>query len=214
MKTVILDFDGTLADSFGLCLEIAHELTGKHILTDRDRIEELKSSSLIDVARELEIPKYEWPRLVIRGRKIMFGRLNELKAFSGMDKVLAELKNDGFKLYIMSNNSQDNIAKFLKQHSLSSYITNTYGDIGLLGKTRELKKILKQNKLRASDVVYIGDEVRDIEAAKKADVRVISVSWGFNSAKRLAEDNPDALVYRRSDLVKAIKSLEKVSSQH
>lgn len=207
MKTVIFDFDGTLADSFTMCLEIAYELTDNKSLTDQDKVEELKKGSLADVAKELGVAKHRWPLLIVRGRKIMSGKLDELNAFSGIEKALTDLKKDGFKLYIMSTNSEDNISSFLKRHNLNGYIEEIYGGVGLLGKAGKLKRIIKQNKLRAKDVIYVGDEVRDIEAAKKAGIGVVAVGWGFNDVNRLAEDNPDALVYKRTDLAGAIKSI-------
>jgi len=53
---------------------------------------------------------------------------------------------------------------------------------------------LKEQDLNKSEVVYVGDEARDIEACQKADIAVITVSWGFHRKEVLREKNPTYLV--------------------
>ena len=59
--------------------------------------------------------------------------------------------------------------------------------------------------MHPEEMVYIGDEIRDIKASKKAKVPVASVSWGFNSAESLAEAEPDHLLHHPEELHKLVK---------
>jgi len=43
-------------------------------------------------------------------------------------------------------------------------------------------------------MLYVGDEIRDIRAARKVGIAVAAVTWGFNSQEALAAENPDFLV--------------------
>ena len=45
---------------------------------------------------------------------------------------------------------------------------------------------LKLMRLGRDEVVYIGDEARDIDAAQKVGIPIISVTWGFNSSDVLS----------------------------
>lgn len=50
----------------------------------------------------------------------------------------------------------------------------------------------------------MGDEIRDIEAAKKAGVGAVAVGWGYNILKILKEQNPDYLVRSPKELAKVL----------
>ena len=56
-----------------------------------------------------------------------------------------------------------------------------------------LKKTLKKYKIDKSKVFYIGDETRDIEAAKRNNIQSIAVTWGYNSEKVLLKHLPTYL---------------------
>ncbi|NES07303.1 MAG: HAD hydrolase-like protein, partial [Okeania sp. SIO2F4] len=74
----------------------------------------------------------------------------------------------------------------------------------LFGKHRAIKKYLKSENIQPEEMVYVGDETRDINAAKKAKVKAIAVTWGFNSREALSEYQPDALVEQPQELIEVI----------
>lgn len=213
MKTIIFDFDGTIADTFKMMLEIAHNLTGHKSLIDSKEVNELKHDSMVEVAERLEVPKYMWPFLVFRGRRQMSKRLGEIKPFEGMDEVLRTLHEDGYRLFVMSSNSAKNISSFLDSHGLLGDFSKIYGGVGLLGKSGMLTKIMKQNNLRPSDIIYVGDEVRDVEAATSVGVATVAVGWGFNDSLRLQNEKPIAVVNSRPELLKTLLDWEKAKTQ-
>lgn len=55
------------------------------------------------------------------------------------------------------------------------------------------------------EVIYVGDETRDVEAAKKVGVKVIAVTWGINSEKILRKQNPDYLIVKPKELIEVLK---------
>ncbi|PSB03825.1 HAD family hydrolase, partial [Merismopedia glauca] len=62
-------------------------------------------------------------------------------------------------------------------------------------------------------VIYVGDETRDIEAARKSKIKAIAVCWGFNFREILAKYKPDFLIDRPSQLLEVVQHLEEVRSQ-
>ena len=76
-----------------------------------------------------------------------------------------------------------------------------HSEANYFGKTRLLKKIINQYKLDKSRVFYIGDETRDIEAAKQSGLHSIAVTWGFNSEKILSQHEPDFIARKPEDLL-------------
>lgn len=193
MSTIIFDFDGTIADSFAVVVAIFHELTHRTKLVTPEEIVQLRRMRLTDVAKAEKIPKWQVPFLLFRGRRMMAKRLGEVNIFGGMEETIKQLREDGHELFIMSSNSTSNVRKFLRQQRLNEYFSKVYGGVGLLGKARALRRILKSNNLKPEECIYVGDEPRDIQASKEVGIKCIAVSWGFNAAELLKEHKPHAI---------------------
>ncbi|MGL4623235.1 MAG: HAD hydrolase-like protein, partial [Chroococcidiopsis sp.] len=122
-------------------------------------------------------------------------------------ETLLELRKRVDKVGILSSNSKDNIFAFLELNDMDYLFDFIYTEAALFSKSRVIKKILKQEKIAPSESVYVGDETRDIEAAKRSKVTAIAVSWGFNSAAALEQYQPDFLIHQPAELITAIDKL-------
>lgn len=200
MNTLIFDFDGTIGDSFELVLEIAYELTGLSPLSTEE-IGRLRQLPVMKAVRELGIPLRHAPRLVLHGRQMMQERMHEVHPFVGVSQALQRLHEAGHHLLIVSSNSEQNVRAFLRANALEPYFDGVYGGVGLLNKASALKKVMRQNKVNAEHCYYIGDEVRDVVAAKKVHVRAVSVAWGYQAASALRAHEPFALIATPVELV-------------
>ena len=207
VAAIIFDFDGTIADSFEAVIKVFYELNGNHQPLPANEIERLRGMSLVKAAEELHIHPWKMPFLVMRGRRRMGKRVAEVDVHSGMPGVIRKLYAEGQQLFIMSSNSEKNIRLFLKQHNMSKDFVKIYGSVGLLGKARVLKKIRRQNKLAGDDCWYIGDEVRDVEGAKAAGIKVIAVTWGFNNEELLRQYQPTAVAETPAELLRILENI-------
>jgi phosphoglycolate phosphatase len=201
MSYLIFDFDGTIANSFEVAEQIFYELTGQEPVTDKHFIAHLRRQPLLKAAKEMHISPAQLPRLLIKGRAIMRTRMNQVKAFPGIAPVLRDLHDSGNKLFIISSNSEPNVKVFLEEHDLLDCFDKVYGGVGLFSKARVLKKVMKRNKMKSDESFYVGDEVRDINAAKHAGVRIVSVAWGYNDIEALKNEKPFATAMRPTDLL-------------
>ena len=206
MRAVIFDFDGTLADSFEAVMAIAYKLTRHEQLADINHVTSMRDNNmgLRQAIKILEIPRWQWPWLLKRGRQIMSQEVERIPLFPDIKKTLNELHKKDFELFIISSNSRANVDKFLKDKEIIQYFKKVYGGVGLFDKSRVIKRVLRENKLPASNAIYVGDEVRDIEAAKKTSIPIIAVTWGYNSEKLLDKHSPTIIARSPSQLGKAI----------
>jgi phosphoglycolate phosphatase len=111
--------------------------------------------------------------------------------FPGVSGVLERLARAGTRMAVLSSNAEGNIRACLKANGVEGRFEAVVGYRRLFGKGRGIRRFLREWRLVGPEVVYVGDEVRDIQAARKAGVAVASVTWGFNSRGLLAQHAPD-----------------------
>lgn len=203
---IIFDFDGTIADTFKLSIGIFEKMTKRDKTFTDEEIERLRSLTGLHVLQELHIKPWIVPFMLIRGRTMMRRSLPSIEVFDGVKLLIADLHNAGTPLFITSSNSTSNIMEFLRERGMDQYFIRVYGNVGLFGKARVLRKVMTGNRLDPARTTYVGDETRDIDAAKRVGIRIVSVGWGFNSATLLKTHDPDALANTTAELASLLHS--------
>ena len=206
MKVIIFDFDGTIADSFEAVLKISNQLAAEfgYPKAQPEDISRLKNLSSREVVRQSKVSPFKLPFLLRRLRYELNQEIHRLKPIPGMKSALLRLKQQGNQLGIVTSNSCENVAAFLEAQELSDVFDFVGSGLALFGKGRVIQRILKQHQLNPADVIYVGDETRDIEAARKIGIQVIAVSWGFNSSQALAAEKPDFLIHQPEELLEVV----------
>lgn len=201
-KVLLFDFDGTLVDSLILLKQIANSFSSKYgykIIKDED-LEFLRGKGPREVLKFLEVPLLKIPFIAIDFKKAFQRSLTNVSLVEGIRETLEELDRKGFVLGVLTSNGKENVETYFKMQGID-FIDFVYADVHLFGKSRSIAKALKQNGLRKQDVIYIGDEIRDIEATKKIDIRIVAVSWGFNTEEVLRKALPDYIVRKPSEIL-------------
>ncbi len=205
-KVLIFDFDGTIADSRMTLVKIANELAeefGYEPVTQRDIIR-LSNLSSKDVIVQLPIPAYKIPFLLRRVKKELNQHIIDLKPFEGIQDALASLKQKNYYLGIITSNSAENVLQFLKKNELNQYFDFVDSANTLFGKHKTINNAIRKHKLLKEKIIYVGDETRDIQAAKKSKIKVAAVTWGFNSVHVLTKYNPDFILDQPQQLLEII----------
>jgi phosphoglycolate phosphatase len=203
---IIFDFDGTIADTFVVAIELFYAITKRtDRLADAD-ISRLRGMTILRVAHELQVPIWKIPYLLFRARKLMERYMAEVTLIDGMADAIRTLKTQGHELYIVSSNSRSNIDFCLERYGLINCFSDIYGGIGLFSKAKTLKQLMRHKQMASAQTWYVGDEARDIEAARRVAIRCVAVSWGFNNVHVLAGQHPDQLVFTAEELVKVLNT--------
>lgn len=200
---VIFDFDGTICPSYHLFIDELNRLSLSHEhkkIKDEER-ELLRDLAAKEVIAFLSISSLTLPFLIKKLRRNVQTRILELMPVQGMPAILRELKNQGISIGILTSNSDENVRSWLKVHNLN-FFDFIYTGNNLFGKDKHLRYIKRKISHRSPlNIFYIGDEVRDIEAARQAHVKSIAVTWGYNSQKSLLSANPDYLCNEAQEIV-------------
>ncbi|RLC54725.1 MAG: hypothetical protein DRH89_09115 [Candidatus Cloacimonadota bacterium] len=204
-KLIIFDFDGTLADSFPWFVKTMDVVAEKFKLNrfEKDELAEIRKLDAAGFIKHLKIPLYKIPKISTFMRNMMSEQIEEIKLFDGIASMFHELKAKGYKIAIVSTNSKDNIHKVLGE-SLFSLNDHFVAGVSLFGKESKLKKVLRMSGINKKDAIYIGDELRDIQASKKIGISCGSVAWGVNDADALAALSPDEMFYEVEQILQRI----------
>jgi len=154
----------------------------------------------------LKIPRLKVPRILTEGKKRLSSRVEMIQPIKGVDSLIRNVRSRHEILGILTSNSQENVKKFLKIQSLDCFdFISTVPKLS--GKAKNLKAIMRTHSLESNDLIFIGDEIRDIKASKKAKVPVVGVTWGFNSEQSLKAAEPDYIVPSPRELDSLLEKL-------
>ena len=186
-RIVLFDFDGTLADTFesgaALINEFADRFGYKRIDFAANR--DLSARQLVKLSG---VKLWHIPRLVRFFRKESAKRAENIKPFAGIVSIVQKLA-EKCSLGILTTNSATTVERFLDSNGLRECFSFVKTEVPLFGKKRALRRAARKLRKNFTGITYVGDEIRDIEACRKAGIKIISVSWGFNSHSALAQHN-------------------------
>lgn len=197
MKIFCFDFDGTIADTLPIIVKKANYLlkkSGEEEISDK-LLRRLREEGMEDVLLDAKIPLYKLVFLYFKIKKEINREISRTVINQEVKDVLKSLKREGNMVGILTSNSKKNVEDFLEKNDLNFF--DFIKTSGILGKEREIKKL----KRKGGIFIYIGDEVRDIRAGRKAKVKTVAVLWGLSSKKALLRERPDFLIEEPRDLL-------------
>jgi len=206
-KTVIFDFDGTIADSFGLVPEGLKLFAPKFGITiPKDlNIDDLKELSMRDMMKKYRISIFKilhyWPEIT----SYMHDRMKAVKPFAGIKLALEKISRSEFRMFVITSNSQKNVQEFLKMNHIEVF-EGIYSKRNLFGKAAAIDALIRKKKFDKKLTFYVGDETRDIEAAGKCGIKIIAVTWGYNNEELLIKSNPDFIAKQPEDIVNILEN--------
>jgi len=205
---LLFDFDGTIANSIDLLYQIMNQLApdyGIEHISEEDFMV-IRNMSAASVIRLAGIPLYKIPFIIGRVLKVYKKRVHELEPYPGIFAMLRSLRENRIGMALLSSNSRNNVVQFLDRHKLH-YFDWIEGTSGVLDKQDRIRRQIRKHKLDPASLIYIGDESRDVEAAKACGIKVISVTWGFHPQRLLERYNPDFLADRPEQILEILEDM-------
>lgn len=191
---VILDFDGTLADSVTWFADVFDEVAHRYRLrqTSRADLEALRGQSVAAILQALGVARWKVPFIARHMRRLVARDIAKIALFPGARQLVHDLADAGVTLAIVSSNAQTNVAALLGPEA-SARIAHFACGASLNGKSAKFRAVLEAACVPAVRALAIGDEVRDIDAARAVGLAAGAVSWGYATRAALQAHGPSVI---------------------
>jgi phosphoglycolate phosphatase len=197
---VIFDLDGTLADSFPWFKRNVNAVAERYRFRQvaEEDIEALRHASTREILDHLEVPRWKLPLIARHVRKLKAAQAASIPLFEGVVPMLDTLAVNRVRLALVSSDSEANARQ--KLGPSAALFAEFDCSASVFGKAKKFRRVLKRARVAAADAIAIGDETRDIEAARAAGIACGAVTWGYAAAKALVDRRPD-LVFERMEQI-------------
>jgi phosphoglycolate phosphatase len=204
-RLVIFDFDGVLADSAGWMLGELNPLArrfGFREVSDAE-VEMLRGKDNREIVRYLRVPAWKLPLIAAHMRRRVAEAAHDIALFDGAPRLLRGLAGSGLRLSIVSSNAEANIRRILGDE-LAGLIAHYDCGAGLFGKAAKFRRLVRRTGVPPAEVLCVGDEVRDIEAAAEAGLDSAAAAWGYATPELLAARKPAHLFATPDEMLAAL----------
>lgn len=204
-RLAIFDFDGTLADTFAWFARVLDQVAGEFGFrcVDAAEREALRACDSREILRRLGVPAWKLPRIAHRVRALKALEAHRLPLFPGVPDMLRHLADRGVSLAIASSDAEANVRLTLGPAN-AALIDRFACGASLFGKPAKLRLLLERSGVRPQAAIFVGDEVRDAEAARAAGIAFGAVTWGYATAGALAAQAPEHLFASVDELARAL----------
>lgn len=178
-RNLIFDFDGTLVDSF--------------LLENKSMVYAINRAGNLSIDEKNIISFYGPTEKGIIKKLVTEDKFNQAwedflyfyskeainyKPSDDMIKLLNDLKDDGFPLYLITGRGKETLDISLKSSGIADLFIDEYtgSDFGI-NKDVSVLKLIKDHDVNKEDLIYIGDTVEDIKTMSKIDINIVSVGY-------------------------------------
>jgi phosphoglycolate phosphatase-like HAD superfamily hydrolase len=179
VRAVVLDFDGTIADSMDHLTEVAADLlveSGE--LTQSDAVARYRATAGADFQTQLAeiIPGHAATESSARrfeaAKRTWMPRC---EMFTDVLPALGELSSAGVPVFVCSSTKLPLVYDFCRRNGLLRHLASVDGWRPGHDKTKQLARAVRLSGLSGDEVLFVGDARRDAEVAAGNGIRFIGL---------------------------------------
>jgi phosphoglycolate phosphatase len=202
---VIFDLDGTLADSIPWFQRHVNDVADKfgfRRVKDED-ISPLRRAGVREIFEHLQVPRWKLPAIIRHMRRLKTAHLAAIPLFPGVEPMLRALAGAGVRLALVSSDHEANARSQLGPANVALFSAFDCG-ASLYGKAAKFRRVVRRLGANPGSTIAIGDEIRDIEAARAAGITCAAVTWGYSAPEALRAHKPDVMFERMEDIASSL----------
>jgi phosphoglycolate phosphatase len=209
METIILDFDGTIADTRSSIIQTIQKVAAVFGLHDVDEseIKDLIGLPLKDtIIRVLHLSDEKDLQNAIKLYRTIFNEfcLDAVALYPNVKNTLETLFSNGVTITVASSRGKDSLLILLKKLGIIEYVTLILGEEDVENKKPApdvVLRILKETKTLPENALVVGDTIYDIEMGQRAECLTCGVTYGNHSEIHLKKQGADFII---NDFIKLI----------
>lgn len=216
MKACIFDLDGTLVNTLE-SLMYSVDLTLQEMelqpITKEQTRNFVGNGAKVLLEKALEASGGN-PKKQLEEASLIYERVFDtycnyhVKAYPGIKEVLLKLKQEGYKLGVLSNKPDKQAIKVVNSIFDKDLFDVVYGQKGQVKRKPNpegLYKALEVLNVDKKNSIYIGDSEVDVATGLNAGIKTVAVAWGFRTEKELIEAGAKTIVHLPGELYQEIK---------
>jgi len=205
---VIFDLDGTLADSLPWFRRNVNDVADRfrfNRIEDED-VESLRHAGSREILKRLKVPLWKLPAIARHMRRMKAEHVADIPLFPGTEAMLRGLRDGGLTLALVSSDNEVNARRQLGE--AAGLFAHFDCGASLFGKAAKFRRVVKRAGVHASQAIAIGDEIRDIEAARAAGIACGAVMWGYAAPEALRARGPELVFDRMEDVPASLSNTQ------
>lgn len=211
-RTLILDFDGTLADTKKSIIDAMKFVANGFNVKGFD---EKTIESLIGLPLKTTFENaFLFDKSQIAEATLMYRKhynqniIDSISLFENVKETLLELYHQGINLTIASSKGKEALIKVLKKEDIYYMFSFVGGEEDVKNKKPSpdiVNHIIYKYKYKPEECLVVGDTIFDIEMGQRGNVDTCGVTYGNNTREKLEEKEPDYIIDSFNELKDIIK---------
>jgi phosphoglycolate phosphatase len=161
-------------------------------------VDMLRHASTREILDYLKVRRWMMPLIARHMRKLKSADAASIPLFEGVGAMLGILATNGIRLALVSSDTEDNARA--KLGDLAALFSDFDCSASIFGKAQKFRRVIRRAGVDPREVIAIGDETRDIEAARLAGIACGAVTWGYAAPKALIDRGPDLVFGRMEEI--------------
>ena len=208
VKYILFDFDGTIVDSMPFLEKNAANLLSKYYgFSPTEAKKSYRETTGLPFVQQIEIiaPGRDNNDIVEMFEKLKLERIYEQKLFDDSYNVLRELKHRGYKLGISSGSINSIITEYLQKQRINMVDDVLGWRPGFEKGEDHFNMVKSKYNLSNSDIVFIGDSLKDAERARTNSIYFIGKIGMFrqDDFQQIIPDVP--VIFSLSEILQFLK---------
>jgi len=203
---IVFDLDGTLLESSNSIYKSVistFEHLNQKVEIPKEEMDKRIGMHFKPIFEELNIPVDDIEEFIEVYKKYYFEYINETMIYPAVTNTLETLKENGYKLAVLTTKVQDQTEDIIEHFKMNFYFDVLMGrriGVEIKPSAEPLLLICKELNISPVNTMIVGDSELDIRCGKNAGALTCGALYGHREKEILENENPDYLINNFEEL--------------